>query len=121
MDAVKFIKERNRMCKSFCSSCKECPASNEDDLCCAVGNESTLDAIAQIAIVEEWSAAHPRKTRQSVFLEQYPEAALDAYGVLRVCPMYLSAEYRDDCNGCKNIWKKCSDCRREFWMQEVEV
>ena len=121
MDAVKVIEERRRMCKSFDVGCNGCPAFNacNNNLCCAVGNESTLDATAQIAIVEEWSAAHPRKTRQSVFLEHYPEAVLDGFGVLRICPIYISSDYRDNCNGCKNIGKKCSDCRREFWMQEV--
>lgn len=91
MDVVKFIEERNRMCKSFDTGCNGCPAFNacNNNLCCAVGNESTLDAIAQIAIVEEWSAAHPRKTRQSVFIEQYPDAVLDGFGVLRICPIYL--------------------------------
>ena len=123
MDAVKFIEERNRMCKSFGDRCTGCPASNvcKNELCCAFDQGSTLDATAQVAIVEEWSAAHPIKTRQSVFIEQYPDAVLDGVGVLRICPIYISAEYRDDCNGCKNIGKKCSDCRREFWMQEVEV
>ena len=123
MDAVKFIEERRRMCKSFDTCCNGCPAFNacNNNLCCAVGNESMMDATAQIAIVEEWSAAHPIKTRQSVFIEQYPDAVLDGFGVLRICPIYISAEHRDDCNGCKNIGKKCSDCRREFWMHEVEV
>ena len=122
MDAVKFIKERDRMCKSFDAGCTGCQASNacKNELCCAFDQGPTLDATAQVAIVEEWSAAHPRKTRQSVFIEQYPDAVLDGFGVLRICPIYLSAEYRDDCNGGKNIGKKCSDCRREFWMQEVE-
>ena len=122
MDTVKFIEERNRMCKSFDTGCNGCPAFNacNNNLCCAVGNESTLDATAQIAIVEEWSAAHPRKTRQRVFIERYPDAVLDGFGVLRICPIYISADYRDNCNGCKNIGKKCSDCRREFWTQEVE-
>lgn len=126
MDAVKFIEERNRMCESFGDECTGCPASNacsnacKNELCCAFYLGSTLDATAQVDIVEKWSAAHPIKTRQSVFIEQYPDAVLDGVGVLRICPIYLSAEYRDDCNGCKNIGKKCSDCRREFWMQEVE-
>ena len=122
MDAVKFIEERNRMCESFGDRCTGCPASDacKNELCCAFDQGSTLAATDQVAIVEEWSDAHPRKTRQSVFLEQYPEAVLDGFGVLRICPIYLSAEYRDDCNGGKNIGKKCSDCRREFWMQEVE-
>ena len=122
MDAVKFIEERNRMCKSFGDRCTGCHASDacKNELCCAFDQGSALDATAQVAIVEKWSAAHPIKTRQSVFIEQYPDAVLDGFGVLRICPIYLSAEYRDDCNGCKNIGKKCSDCRREFWMQEVE-
>lgn len=28
MDAVKFIEERNRMCRSFDTGCYGCPASN---------------------------------------------------------------------------------------------
>jgi hypothetical protein len=123
MDAVKFIKERNRMCKSFCDGCKECPAFNvcEDDLCCAVGQESTLDATAQIAIVEEWSAAHPRKTRQSVFLEQWPEAELTKDGAISICPIAVSAAYRNKTGGCASPTRpRCAVCRREFWMQEVE-
>lgn len=123
MDAVKFIEERNRMCKSFGPKCKGCPASNanEDELWgCAVAQESTLDATAQIAIVEEWSAAHPRKTRQSVFLEQWPEAFLDEYGILRLCPRYIFAAYRNGDGTCEDPEKRCKDCRSEFWMQEVE-
>ena len=122
MDAVKFIEERNRMCKSFGDRCTGCPAYNvcEDGLCCAVDQESTLDAAGQIAIVEKWSAAHPRKTRQSVFLEQYPETILDAFGALQICPMVISAAHRDSDGECKDPAKMCIDCRREFWMQEVE-
>lgn len=117
MDAVRFIKERNRMCESFGDRCTGCPASNGG---CAVGQESTLDAAAQIAIVGEWSAAHPRKTRQSVFLEQYPEAALDADGVVRICPLGISAAHRDSEMLCSHPERVCADCKREFWMQEVE-
>ena len=122
MDAAKFIKERNRMCKSFCDGCKGCPAFNAcvDDLCCAVGQESTLAATDQIAIVEKWSAAHPRKTRQSVFLEQYPESFVDESGVLMLCPRGISAAHRDSDGLCKNQERPCIDCRHEFWMHEVE-
>lgn len=117
MDAVKFIEERNRMCKSFGNRCTGCPASNGG---CAVGQESTLDATDQVAIVEGWSAAHPRKTRQSVFLEQYPDAVLDKFGVMQICPMAISAAHRDSDGECKNPERSCVDCKREFWMQEVE-
>lgn len=120
MDAVKFIQERNRMCKSFDAGCKGCPAFNacEDELCCAVGQESTLDAKAQIAMVEEWSAAHPRKTRQSVFLEQYPGAKIDSItGVPSVYPCAIE-QGMENTIYCNSI--SCADCRREFWTQEVE-
>lgn len=123
MDAVKFIEERNRMCKSFDAGCTGCPACNacDDKLCaCAVGQESTLDAAAQIAIVEEWSAAHPRKTRQSAFLEQWPEAVIDERGEVWICPRYFSASYRDSEMLCSHPERVCADCMREFWMQEVE-
>lgn len=122
MDAVKFIKERNRMCKSFDGECKGCPAFNacDDELCCAVGQESPLDATAQIVMVEEWSAAHPRKTRQSVFLEQYPQAAIDSYGVLNLCPAPISILHRNIYGKCAHAVVNCDKCRREFWMQEVE-
>ena len=120
MDTVKFIEERKRMCKSFDTGCNGCPAFNScNNLCCAVGNESTLDATAQIAIVEEWSAAHPRKTRQSVFLGNYPCARIDSQSVLYACPADV---YGDNvCPKNKDAAPiTCYDCRREFWMQEVE-
>ena len=122
MDAVKFIEERNRMCKSFGDRCTGCPASNafKNELCCAFDLGSTLDAAAQIAIVEEWSAAHPRKTRQSVFLEHYPETTLDENGALRICPMGISSAHRGIHGECKSLFDRCADCRLEFWMQEVE-
>ena len=123
MDAVKFIEERNRMCKSFGDRCTGCPASDDCGCCAvdqAVDQASTLDATDQVAIVEKWSAAHPRKTRQSVFLEHYPETTLDEYGVLWICPSDISATHRDSDGRCKNPYNMCNNCRREFWMQEVE-
>lgn len=124
MDTVKFIEERNRMCKSFDAGCKGCPAFNvcEHELSCAVGQLSTLDATAQIAIVEAWSAAHPLKTRQSVFLEHYPDAPRDKDNLLTGCPKCLDANVSCviDKNATVKKLKRCDACRREFWMQEVE-
>jgi hypothetical protein len=122
MDAVKFVEERDRMCNSFGDRCTGCPASNacKNELCCAFDQGSTLDATDQVAMVEDWSAAHPRKTRQSVFMERYPESLVGDSGVLRLCPRYISAAHRDGDGGCKEPVIKCVDCCREFWMQEVE-
>lgn len=120
MDAVKFVEERRRMCKSFGDKCTRCPALkvHENELYCAVDIRSTLDDTAQVAIVEEWSAAHPRKTRQSVFLAQYPEGEIDSSGCLILCPKRISADCRNRYGNCTK--RLCSDCRKEFWGQEVE-
>lgn len=81
MDAVKFIKERSRMCKSFNKCSYGCPAWGGS---CKLetGTYLECEATKQVEIVEEWFAAHPRKTRQSVFLEQYPNARPADDGVL---------------------------------------
>lgn len=110
MDAVKFIEERRRMCKA---TRRYSPIMLE--------GISPKDIVKE---VEKWSAAHPRKTRQSVFLEQYPEARIDkATGVLTICPAELTKECRDDRGACGAYSLEtcvCEPCRRNFWMQEVE-
>lgn len=106
MDAVKFIEEHRRMYKV---AGKHLPTLAEG-----------IPAEDVVKEVEEWSAAHPRKTRQSVFLEQYPETQIDDNGVLGVCPAPIFHSHRTDGGRCIDINRKCTDCRREFWMQEVE-
>lgn len=112
MDAVKFIKERDRMCRFYhhAGDCYQCPA--KDCECSAL--EGMVDDDNIVTIVEEWTAAHPRKTRQSVFLEQWPEAEIDANGILNVCPAPMFHSHRLNGGGCRNVHKKCVDCRREF-------
>lgn len=105
MDAVKFIEEHRRMYKV---TGKHLPTL-------AVG----IPAEDVVKEVEEWSAAHPRETRQSVFLEQYPNARVDIQGAIHVCP---ADAYGDEVcpKNEENFRMLCCDCRREFWMQEVE-
>ena len=118
MDAIKFIKEENRMCSSF-NHCTGCPAYDVIQFCKM--NITNCDAEEKLSIVEKWSKEHPAKTRQSVFLEQYPEARIDeADGVLNVCPAILSMAHRGDGVGCVDMSKECDVFCREFWMQEVE-
>ena len=118
MEALEFLKERKRMCRSFGGSCTGCPC--EKVRCVINAHVSDDDYKRIVAAVEEWSAAHPRKTRQSVFLEQRPEAQVRTGGVLSICPALISPAYRGDDGGCSDISKGCAVCCREFWMQEVE-
>lgn len=57
------------------------------------------------------AVGYPRKTRQNVFLERYPEA-----DVLNLCPKWVDNSY-SPCEGC--AYTKCADCEKEYWMQEV--
>lgn len=65
--------------------------------------------------VEAWAAAHPRKTRQSEFLKQWPNAMVYSDGVLDIYPCIL--EKTRKCDKCN---EGCTKCRHEFWVQEVE-
>lgn len=106
MDAVKFIEERRRM--------------YEATGYLAPVLTTNVSAEEVVKEVEAWSAAHPRKTRHSVFLEQYSDAKIGENGILLMCPAEISALHRNETGGCGHPKKPCATCRREFWMQEVE-
>lgn len=119
MDANKFMTEYKRMCANY-DRCSDCPLGKGKRICSYYPSLHTQEMIsATIKTVEEWSAAHPLKTRQSVFLKQYPNAVLDKDGVLRICPSFVggdvSEKYRCLCS------TDCGACRREFWMHEGGV
>ena len=117
MDAIKFIEEKERMCRT-CRSCILCPAWLDDG--CVVSVRSGFTPEQQINTVKAWSEQHPRKTRQDVFLEQYPESEIGLNGILAVCPAPIFRSHRNSGGGCSDFHKNCADCCREFWSQEVE-
>ena len=121
MDALEFLRDRKRMCNAYSDSyngCFDCPLIES---CCVISTATPDEDLKKmVTAVEQWSKEHPRKTRQSVFLEQYPEAEIDVNGVVSMCPMFISAAHRDSDGECNCPEKMCRDCRREFWMQEVE-
>lgn len=53
-----------------------------------------------------------QKTRQSVFLEQWPNAETRSNGVLDIKP--CSVEKYVVCCKC------CTECYQNFWLQEVK-
>lgn len=104
MDAIEFVKQLRRMEKNVCRKH-------------SVFDDPPEDVVAE---VEEWAKMNPAKTRQSVFLKQYPEARIGDDGVLQIYPCLISASHRNARGNCATMGRKCPDCRREFWMQEVE-
>jgi hypothetical protein len=69
MDALKFLKEWKRMHDSV-GGCLDCPLDKLDDIDCGMG--AIYAPEKAIEIVQEWSKAHPQRTRLTVLLEQYP-------------------------------------------------
>lgn len=111
MDAVEFLDKVDRLSKR--GSAEEKMRYND--------YRTAGDNTWAVKFVEQWGAAHPAKTRQSEFLKQWPEAGLMQDGVITICPLMISAAYRDRNGACnKSQSDRCADCKREFWLAEVE-
>ena len=114
MDAVEYVKQRERMCDYYVN-CGDCPACDYE-WC------SSLNGIPKmVPIVEQWVKEHHVKTRQSEFLKMWPDAEISDDGLPSVapCQLYKDMEEKDE-NGvcCKN--GGCAECRRDFWLKEIE-
>ena len=117
MDAVKFVKEYLRMCTKV-DECEDCPVCKTDFCTVPAKERSQKSAEEIVELVEEWSAAHPRKTRQNVFLEQYPNAkVVGDTNIPRVYPCQID-QSMESVNYCNSM--SCDDCRCEFWLKEIE-
>lgn len=113
MDAVEFLRERRRMCNAQ-DDCDTCPIG----LVCADyfvdHNYSQEKASGMVSTVEQWAKEHPTKTRQSEFLKLFPNAQTDS-GCLNACPMDVFGNTGIDCNK-----RTCFECKKAFWLAEVE-
>ena len=113
MDAVEYVKQRNRMC-DYCPSCSVCPAGD-------LGGCSTVNGAP---IVEQWAKEHPVKTRQSELLKLFPNVRLESDGMPSLCPIIMDKTKGrpDGMSACCIIRDsdKCYSCRRDFWLKEIE-
>lgn len=112
MDALKFLEERKRMCESFGSECTECPANNSIYIC-RLGVVMGAEAVEQVKLVEEWSAAHPVTTRAALFKKTHPFVLSDSTGSLLICPVVVDKNVICPLNG------ECKQCRKNYWLKEV--
>ena len=116
MDAIKFLKEKNRMCSSY-DGCAKCPADNQNngfEIDCEVLECDKPEEF--VDIVERWSDEHPIKTRQSEFLKMFPNASMDGNGSVGLCPISVDSTFsRDSCYS-----KSCIQCKKDFWLEAVD-
>lgn len=112
MDAVKFVKTLGRMCDAECIKCEFWKRRSRWESCNAWQKNHPEEAVA---IVEQWAAEHPVKTRQSVFLKHYPGARITIDGYLHACPMEVFSDTGINCAA-----QTCSEYRKAFWLAEDE-
>lgn len=105
MDAVECMKAVTRMLKSGTIDCA---------IQKYISAQKKNDYEGMVKAAEQWAAEHPVKTRQSEFLKLFPNAQTDS-GCLNACPMDVFGNTGIDCNK-----RTCFECKKEFWMQEVE-
>ena len=111
MDAVEFLDKVDRLSKR--GSTEEKMRYND--------YRTARDNTRAVKFVERWDAEHPVKTRQSEFLKQWPETKLMQDGIIKICPSAVSAAYREKDGSCAILRSgSCTECRREFWLAEVE-
>ncbi len=108
MDAIEFVKQLRRM------NGQEVPKNRFIYLCVGRDTDSPEEVVAE---VEKWAKEHPAKTRQSVFLKQFPNAPIytNTHNVA-LDPCLIDTTLRGHCP----TGRGCDICRREFWLAEVE-
>ena len=116
MDAVKFLKEKKRMCDFFHNQalCSKCPIQKLE---CGTGELDDVEQmIVAVEAVERWSTQHPIKTRQSEFLKMFPNARmLNGVIVINPCDVDTQCGPTPQCNGIP-----CDACKKDYWLAEVE-
>ncbi len=127
MDAVKFLKERQRMFEMAggyekgmtCSGaiCGKCAFYIKEEPFCL---EDLQDYEGMEAKLEEWIAEHPKRTYKQDFLDKHPNAPLDKQdNTPTICPYEVGYFSYDD-KPCGGIATNSDNICKECWNKEVE-
>lgn len=128
MDAVEFLKEKDRMCRTilivggFVGRCDECEIGKRRTSGQTCDKYIVKHPEEAVEIVERWAKEHPRKTRQSEFLKMFLEAPIFE-GVLEIKPCKLvgSKLNTEECHSYDEFGLSgCYECRKKYWNEEVE-
>lgn len=102
-----FFKEWRRMCDKFPQERNDrCPMRMKGftSFCCDCRSRAYGRPKEAIRIVQEWSDAHPPRTRLSVLKEKFPNVQLEEDGLpVEICAGILygfTCEEGDECDVC---------------------
>lgn len=101
-----------RMCAAHVNGCKECEIYKRSGGCLHFVR-GHIDEASEIIL--KWCKEHPIKTRQSEFLQMFPNVELIDDEVINICPNVIDVQYGAN---CKKL--TCKECRKKYWLAEVE-
>lgn len=114
MDAVEFLTNVNRIYSN--NGCiNECPLKTFCDTKYYGLDKKTINAA--VKAVEKWVKDHPKRTRQSEFLKEFPNVVV-GYGTINILPCWLDKTLAQDCDGVHP--RECIECKKAYWGKEIE-
>ena len=103
---LNYVRERNRMCKSFGYCSGDCPLYKYNYVC----NKINYITQERIDIVQKWSDEHPQQTMADKFFEIFPNAMKTNTNLPLVCPNYLGWTTEPHCPKRDGEQITCTDC-----------
>lgn len=114
MEALKFLKEADRMCKTINKDCAKCGLFQKYNGICIPPCKNFIKDFPEqsVKIVEAWSNANPEKTIRDKVLEVFPNA-----DIVSLCPCQLG--FSSEVENCNAMYDSCDDCWNRS-LSEVE-
>ena len=103
-----------RFMHEYCHPNTECADCPLHDFHCGLEDAVSEELTTINEIILNWCKEHPIKTRQSEFLKMFPNAKI-VDGIIGICPKHFETAY-----ACKATKCTCHDCRKGYWLAEVE-
>lgn len=105
MEALKYLKEKERMCEKI-GDCNKCLLLDSQMGNCIIREKYHPEKAVEI--VEKWSVENPQKTILQDFLEKYPNALLNEDGTPESCCKNLGFPPIGYCfeTPCKDCWNR---------------
>lgn len=123
MDAIRYLKTRERLCQN--NECRLCPlgASNNGESVLCVELEK-IRPEKMVEMVKQWAKEHPGVTRMDEFINEHPNTEVGKYKkekFVDICPQKIDNKFKCRIEGCHTIYNTdCYVCKVEYWNEEVE-
>lgn len=106
-----------RLCASF-EKCNQCILLK---YCAEQRNMFSNDIDKTNELILNWCKEHPMKTRQDELLKMFPNAKMDSDGIIIISPCSMEKNIiKTTPSTCLSIHGSCNECRKEYWLAEVD-